>query len=122
MSQAGYDKEIFAQDSTMTGTATIYSDRFSMRKGSLFSLHFEWAGSSPSGTLTLWQSNKPDPDPDSVTDWVENTDVTFTSPAGSDSAEFHTVGNAAAKYYMVRYINGSGTGVLYCYAFAGKSA
>ena len=121
MSQAGYDKEIFADDNVMTGTATIYSDRFSMRKGSLFSMHFSYAGSTPTGTLTLWNSNKADPDPDSVTDWVENTDVTFTAIAG-DGKQFHTIGNAAAKFYMVRYVNASGTGVLVCDLFGGKGA
>lgn len=121
MSQAGYDALVMDQG-VMTGTTTIYSDRFSMRKGSLFSLHLEWAGSSPSGTLTLWQSNKPNPDPDSVTDWIENTDVTFTSPAGSDSAEFHNIGNSAAKFYMIRYVNATGTGNIDCWVFGGKGA
>lgn len=121
MGQAGYSSKIF-DDGAMSATNTIYSERFSAKKGSLFSLHFEWAGTAPSGTLTLWQSNKPDPDPDSVTDWVQNSDVTFTSPAGSDSSFFLNVGNAAAEHYMVRYVNASGTGDLQCWLFGGKAA
>lgn len=108
-------------DGAMASTNTIYSKRFSMKMGSLFGLHFEWAGTSPSGTLTLWQSNKPDPAVDSVTDWVQNTDVTFTSPAGSDSKSFLNVGNAAARWYMVRYVNASGSGALQCWVNFGDA-
>ena len=117
---ADYNSEIFIDDNVMTGTATIYSDRFSMKRGSLFSLHLSYAGSTPTGTITLWQSNKPDPDPDSVTDWVQNTDVTFTAVAG-DGSQFINAGNAAARYYMVRYVNASGTGVLECWTNVGEA-
>ena len=104
----------------MTGTTTIYSDRFSLKRGSMFSLHFVYAGSTPTGTLTLWQSNKPDPDPDSVTDWIENTDVTFTAIT-ADGSQFINAGNAAARFYMIRYVNASGTGNIDCWVNAGEA-
>jgi hypothetical protein len=117
---ADHTYEVFINDNVMTSTSTIYSERISMKMGSLFSLHCIWTG-TPTGTLTLWQSNLPDPDPDSVTDWIQNTDVTFTDPAGSASSTFVNAGNAAAKFYMVRYVNSSGSGVLSCWANVGAA-
>jgi hypothetical protein len=114
-----YNAKIF-DDGAMASTNTIYSERFSLKQGSLFSLHLEWTEDSASltGTFTIWESNKPDPDPDSVTDWVQNTDITFTAVSGAGS-EFINVGNAAARFYMVRYVNATGAGTLQCWINAG---
>lgn len=103
-------------------TGTTLSNRFSMRNASLFSLHIINTGLT--GTLTLWESNKPDPstDPaDTITDdWVQNTDVTFTALAGA-SQEFINAGNAAARWYIVRYVHSSGTGDLDIWANFGEA-
>lgn len=89
-------------------TATTYSKKTSLRKATLLSLHIINTGLT--GTLTLWVSNKPDPD-DAVVDWVQVTDVTFTALAGA-STEFINAGNAAGRWYKVRYVHTSGTGDL----------
>ena len=99
-------------------TGTSYSNKFSMKKASLFSLHSVYGGLT--GTLTLWQSNLPDPDPDDDTDWVQNTDVTFTALSGA-SKQFQNAGNAAARWYRVKYVHGSGTGDLDIWANIGEA-
>ena len=90
-------------------TGTTYSDKLSMRKGSLFSIHSVYGGLT--GTITLWQSNIPNASLTDDTDWVENTDVTFTALAGA-SKQFQNAGNAAALFYRVKYVHTSGTGDL----------
>lgn len=99
-------------------TGSTYSNKFSMKKASLFSLHI--INSGLTGTLTIWQSNLPDPDTSSVTDWVENTDVTFTALAGA-STEFINAGNAAARWYMIRYAHTSGTANMEIWANFGEA-
>jgi len=117
-----YNAEIFANDNAMASTNTIYSERISMKQGSMFSLHIinTETTATVTGTITLWQSNLPDPNPDSVTDWVENTDVTFTGVSGAGS-QFINAGNSAARFYMVRYVNGTGAGVLSCWVNVGAA-
>ena len=99
-------------------TGTVYSEPFSMEHGSLFSLHCVYGGLT--GTLTLWQSNIPDPSLTDDTDWVENTDVTFTALSGAGK-QFINAGNAAAYKYRVKYFHGSGTGDLDVYANKGEA-
>lgn len=117
--QGGYVAQIW--DAEATSSTTAYrSNRFSMLKGSLFSLHLEMTG-TVTGTFTLWQSNMPDADPTSDADWIENTDVTFTAVSNATD-QFHTIGNAAARWYMVKYTNATGTGSLSGWICAGKGA
>jgi len=102
-----YEDHIYDQTNP---TGNTYSKRISMKRASLFSLHIEYGALT--GTITLWQSNKADPDPDSDTDWIQNTDVTFDALSGSGSSQFINAGNAAARYYKVKYAHTSGTGDL----------
>jgi hypothetical protein len=98
-------------------TGTTYSDVFSLSRGSMFSLHIDNAGVT--GTLTLWVSNNPDYDA-AVAEWIEETGVTFTALAGA-SVEFLNAGNAAGRFYKVRYAHSSGTGALNIYANYGEA-
>lgn len=108
--------DLIYDDTDPTGTS--YSTKFSMKKGSLFSLHIINGGLT--GTLTLWVSNKTNPDESDDTDWVENTDVTFTALAGA-SKEMINAGNAAARFYRVKYVHTSGTGDLDIWANFGEA-
>ena len=99
-------------------TGTSYSEKFGMGIASLFSLHIIYGGLT--GTLTLWQSNLEEPSEANDDDWVENTDVTFTALAGAGK-QFINAGNAAARWYRVRYVHGSGTGDLDIYASFGEA-
>lgn len=103
---------------TTDTTGTTYSEVFSLKRGSLFSLHID-ATSSLAGTLTLWASNKDAPDA-AVADWVQITDVTFTAVA-SALKEFVNAGNAAGRFYKLRFVYGSGTGDLDVWANFGEA-
>jgi hypothetical protein len=99
-------------------TGTVYSDVISLKLGSLFSLHI--ITGAVTGTMTLWVSNKDNPDLDDDDDWVENTDVTFTAIAGT-SKEMINAGNAAGRFYRVKYVHSSGTGDLDVWANYGEA-
>ena len=98
-------------------TGTTYSNKFSLKNASLFSLHI--INSGLTGTLTLWVSNKPNPDA-AVADWVEETGVTFTALAGA-STEFLNAGNVAGRWYKVRYVHTSGTANMEIWANFGEA-
>lgn len=121
-SQGGYIQQLF-DAKAVSGTTTYYTDKFSMLKGSLFSLHMIATETQATlgGTYTLWESNIPNADPTADTDWVQNTDVTFTAVA-SGVTQLLTVGNAAARWYRVKYVNATGEGTLDIWLHAGKGA
>lgn len=98
-------------DVAVSGTDTYYSDAFAARDGRAISFHLVWTG-TPTGTLTLWYSNRPDADTTDDDDWVEDTTFAPTDPAGSASKGFYTLGNVTACRVRVKYVNGSGSGVL----------
>jgi hypothetical protein len=98
----------------VTGTNTYYSDVIGPRNIS-WGYHFEWTG-TPTGTLTLWRSNKPNPDPLTDNDWVQVTAFAPTNPAGSASKFGDEVSFTNFKNYRFKYVNASGTGVLFCFA------
>lgn len=103
------------QGQAVTGTDTYYSNTMSLRVGSGTGHHMEWSG-TPTGTLTFWVSNKPQPREDSDTDWVQITDFTITNPAGSASKAFYNLGNMQANRARWKYVNASGSGTLYGWA------
>lgn len=119
--QGGYSKR-FYEGEAVSSTNTYYSDRWSMLKGSIMSIHLIAEQTSALvGTWTLCQSNKPNADPSSDTDWEQNTDVTFTAVSG-DTSQFLNIGNAGARWYRLKYVNTSGTGTIDAYILAGKGA
>jgi hypothetical protein len=95
----------------VSSTTTYYSSYFGGGDTANWSLHLEWTG-TPTGTVTLWKSNKPSPSPDDDADWVQDTAITFTSPAGSASKGGYEVGNSGFKFYRLKYVNASGSGTL----------
>ena len=104
----------------VSGTDTFYSDLIAGGPAGLdgFSLHLVWTG-TPTGTFTLWASDRPDASLTDDTDWVQfTTGITFTNPAGSASKGLYEVGNARSLKYRVKYVNASGTGTLSAWAHA----
>ncbi len=95
----------------VSATTTYYSAPFGGGDCPNWSLHFDWTG-TPTGTITLWKTNKPDPILTSDADWVQDTALTFVSPAGSASKGGYEVGNSGFRYYRVKYVNASGSGAL----------
>jgi hypothetical protein len=99
---------------TVSGTSTFYSDPIGPRTNS-WGYHFEWTG-TPTGTITMWRSNKPNPDPTSDNDWIQVTTFTPTNPAGSAGKFGDELNFTNFKLYRFKYVNASGSGVLFCYA------
>ena len=96
----------------VSSTNTYYSEIFGSNDCTNWSVHLQWTG-TPSGTLTLWASNKPDPDASSDSDWVSVTlPAGMAGPAGSASSNFTDVGNSGGKAYRLKYVNASGSGAL----------
>lgn len=95
----------------VSSTTTYYSDVFGGGNRRNWSMHFDWTG-TPTGTFTLWKSNKTKPDPASDADWVQDTAITFTQPAGSASKAGYEVGNSGFRFYRIKYVNASGSGAI----------
>lgn len=104
-------------DLTDPSVASHYSSVFSLSRGSMFSLFIKNTGLT--GTITLWVTNNPDYDAAEV-EWVEETGVTFTALAGAAS-EFINAGNAAGRFYKLKYVHSSGTGDLDVYTNHGEA-
>lgn len=99
----------------VSGTSTFYSKVLSLPLNSTIGLLLEFTG-TPTGTPTLWSSNKPAPDEADDDDWVQITDVTVTSPAGAASKVNYPLTNLNSRWFRVKYVNASGTGSVFAYA------
>lgn len=105
----------------VTGATTYYSEMIGTGHSSGLSAHFQWTG-TPTGTFTFWVSNKPNPSLTDDTDWVTDATVyTAVNPAGSASKSAHTITHRA-KFKRFKYVNTSGTGVLYGWAHVNREA
>ena len=95
----------------VSSTTTYYSKMFSGGNAENASIRLEWTG-TPTGTLTLWYSDKQNPNEASDADWDQDTTWTATNPAGS-AAHFHTdLVDKPALRKRFKYVNASGSGVL----------
>lgn len=96
----------------VSSTTTYYSKLISGQEGDGFALHLFWTG-TPTGTLTLWYSDVENPILTSDNDWVQDSTWSPTNPAGS-AAKFRSDANGShARWKRVKYVNASGSGVLY---------
>ena len=68
----------------VSSTTTYYSTPWGNGRcdGQSFCL---FAVGTMTGTYTLWASDHPDPSLADDTQWVQDTTITFTNPAGADS-------------------------------------
>lgn len=103
----------------VTGANTYYSRPFAARDGQPVSFHLVWTG-TPTGTFTLWYSNKPNADEADDDDWVQDTTWVATNPAGSASKAFHTVGNLVAERVRLKYVNSASSGAIEAWAVVAK--
>lgn len=95
----------------VSSTNTYYSQPWSSRFGATFALMVEWTG-TPTGTLTLWWSNKIAPNLANDTDWIQETTYTPTNPAGSASKDGKLLSIVPARWFRLKYVNASGSGTL----------
>ena len=99
----------------VSSTNTYYSDMFGATDADGFGLHLQWTG-DPTGTLTMWMSDKPHPLETTDADWVQDTTWVPTNPAGSASKFRDDASNAKAYRKRIKYVNASGTGTLFGWA------
>jgi len=103
----------------VSGTNTYYSSPVSCERSDGFGISIVWTG-TPTGTFTVWKSDKKDPNLANDNDWEQDTD--FNGGTGSLAT-----GGAAGKYgnstmnaknhlWRVKYVNASGTGTIFTYA------
>lgn len=77
--------------------------------GDHFSYHLKvGAGSSPVGTLTVWYSNLPEPDPAVDAHWVQDTDIGSVDLSVVANT-FVNVGNVYAEHVRFKVTRSSGT-------------
>lgn len=95
----------------VSGTSTFYSDVFSGAEADGYGLQLEWTG-TPTGTFTLWMTEKANPSLADDTDWVQDTGFSPTNPAGSAGKFRDDTTGAKAFRKRVKYVNASGTGTV----------
>lgn len=100
-----------------SSNATIYSTPFAVNHSDNWAVHFEWTG-TPTSTLSLWSTCKPNPSLASDTDWVEDATITFTNPAGSASKALKEIGNSGAYMYRIKVVTASGSGTISAWVHA----
>lgn len=97
----------------VSSTTTYYSSVFSGIHASGWRAHFQWTG-DPTGTITLWYSDKPDPSLADDSDWTQDSGFSPTNPAGSASKFGTDQTGKHARLKRFKYVNASGSGTLYC--------
>lgn len=101
----------------VTGANTYYSKPVSGSADG-FSLHLEWSG-TPDGSFTVWKSDKPQPNPATDADWVQDMEFNSTGAvaAGGVAGKFACSAlNCHNRWWRVRYVNAATAGTISCFA------
>lgn len=104
----------------VSSTSTYYSLPISATHAAFLAISLSWTG-TPTGTFTLWATDRALPDLASDTDWVQDTTYSPSNPSGSASKTRDNMGNAVARFWRIKYVNSSGSGTLTGYATVDKS-
>lgn len=94
----------------VSSTNTYYSQKIS---GSAYlSIQLSWTG-TPTGTFTVWGSDKLEPNEANDSDWFAITPTQAPgNPAGSASSTTGRVNEFNSLWKRVKYVNASGSGTL----------
>ena len=96
----------------VSSTTTYYGTLIAGAHSEGLSAHFATTG-TPTGTISFWVSNKPMPSLTDDTDWVQDSSAfTAANPAGSATKSQHNIAQRA-KWKRFKYVNSSGSGVLF---------
>lgn len=98
----------------VSSTTTYYSSPVALGPGSQASVSWHCTG-TPTGTVTLWKANRPNPSEASDSDWSSVAIGALGSPAGAAANSSEEYGNLGAGLFRIKYVNASGSGVLYGY-------
>lgn len=105
----------------VSSTNTYYSALISGADGVMTALHIAWTG-TPTGTFTLWGSDKATPSLADDTDWYSITSGVPTNPAGAAGKSGSKLVDEPARWKRVKYVNASGSGTLTGRATVAKQA
>jgi hypothetical protein len=104
----------------VSGTSTFYGTPMDTRSILNPSLHLQWTG-TPTGTFTIWGSNKRDPSLADDSDWFQITlAVAIVQPAGSAGKDFVDMSSWPFAKLRPKYVNAAGSGTIHAYP-AGKA-
>lgn len=99
----------------VSGTNTYYSDMWTGENQDGYALTVFYTG-TPTGTFTLWMTDKRQPSTTNDDDWVQDTTFSPTNPAGAAGKFRDDAANAKAKRKRLKYVNASGTGTVSAWA------
>lgn len=98
----------------VTGTNTYYSNMWTGEDADGFSMSVFYTG-TPTGTFTLWFTDKPLPDSTNDNDWIQDTSFTPTNPAGAAGKFGDPAGNFKSYRKRLKYVNAAGSGNIFAY-------
>ena len=101
----------------------VYSDIFQVEYCEVWNTHFEWTEDTATyaAAITLWASDKPNPDESDDTDWVQMTSghgfdgLPGGDPAGGDGKDMTDVSASGALWYRWKVERTTGDGTLQAY-------
>jgi hypothetical protein len=94
----------------VSSTNTYYSKKVS--GSNYLSGQMAWTG-TPTGTFTVWGSDKAEPNEATDADWFSITPTQApANPAGAAAGTSFRVNEFNCKWKRVKYVNASGSGVL----------
>lgn len=96
----------------VSSTTTYYSKLWSGARAVGYSSTVFYTG-TPTGTFTLWMTDKPYPDLTTDTDWVQDTGFVPTNPAGAAGGFLDNVADGRPYHKRFKYVNSSGSGTIY---------
>lgn len=98
----------------VSGTGPFYSDIWTGEDADGYSLSVFYTG-TPTGTFTLWFTDKPNPDQTNDNDWIQDTAFSPTNPAGAGGKFGDPAGNFKSYRKRLKYVNASGSGTVTAY-------
>jgi hypothetical protein len=102
-------------DGIVDPAGTKYSNKMMLSTAGQLAFTLETTGTL-AGTFTLWYSDEDQPGLADDTDWVQDSTITFTQPAGSATHIKYAVTDIPGAWYRIKYVHTSGTGSLKGYA------
>lgn len=97
----------------VSSTTTYRGTPTDIRNWTSISYDLSWTG-TPTGTFTVWVTNKDVPDLTSDADWKQLSLTTaITQPAGTASGDIVDITDIPYKWIRPKYVNASSTGRIF---------
>lgn len=102
----------------VSGALTYYSNLMQPNEEGLLGFTLEFTG-TPTGTATLWVTDKPNPNLANDDDW-EASATAITDPAGAAFKDKYSIPNTRCRFARIKYVNSAGSGTILGDALAGR--